>query len=344
MDNLINETNTQLREIINKLETIHQEYEEKLKKNSQEIDAELATVQKYKDDFYRAKEKVKKMNDDIEGFEADYQNLVDKFKDDELANILIAANKEISAKIEERKKKIVRDKAAMNDIVAQAEVAKERLVKLTAEKKALELCLDKITDSYTFYTRTIERIIDFSESNRDNLKSFFETQETNNSFEKEIIIDEDEDLTEEDINELTLDSTEDNDDSPSYEESDEITFETDDEEDNDDNIDNVEDAGSDESEDEEDEEDEEDDDDDDTFDSVLEEVSIDDAMDFIENDEDNRETTIDDDVDDDNTSEEDDNELDFSSKLDLENVVNFDDSLEDDDSLYNEHDKNKEDE
>ena len=49
---------------------------------------------------------------------------------------------------------------------------------------------------------------------------------------------------------------------------------------------------------------------------MLEEVSIDDAMDFIENDEDNRETTIDDDVDDDNTSEEDDNKLDFSSKLD----------------------------
>ena len=39
------------------------------------------------------------MNSDIEGFSEDYKKLVERFKDDELANILVAANKEIYLKI-----------------------------------------------------------------------------------------------------------------------------------------------------------------------------------------------------------------------------------------------------
>ena len=115
MDNLISETNTRLQEIIDNLTTIKTEYENKLRRSSREIDVELDKVNKYKEDFFVAKQKIEKMNSDIEGFEADYQNLVERFKDDELANILIAANKEISAKIDERKRKIARDKLAMNE-------------------------------------------------------------------------------------------------------------------------------------------------------------------------------------------------------------------------------------
>lgn len=117
MDNLISETNTRLQEIIDNLTTIKTEYENKLRRSSREIDVELDKVNKYKEDFFVAKQKIEKMNSDIEGFEADYQNLVERFKDDELANILIAANKEISAKIDERKRKIARDKLAMNELI-----------------------------------------------------------------------------------------------------------------------------------------------------------------------------------------------------------------------------------
>ena len=60
------------------------------------------------------------MNADIVGFSEDYKKLVERFKDDELANILIAANKEISLKIEERKRKIIKDKASMNELVEKA--------------------------------------------------------------------------------------------------------------------------------------------------------------------------------------------------------------------------------
>lgn len=138
MDNLISETNTRLQEIIDNLTTIKTEYENKLRRSSREIDVELDKVNKYKEDFFVAKQKIEKMNSDIEGFEADYQNLVERFKDDELANILIAANKEISAKIDERKRKIARDKLAMNELIEKAELSKNKLVKITAEKKALE--------------------------------------------------------------------------------------------------------------------------------------------------------------------------------------------------------------
>lgn len=169
MDNLVNETNTRLQEIIDNLTTIKEEYEKKLSANSKEIDQELEQVKKYKEDFFTSKEKIEKMNSDIEGFEQDYQNLVDRFKDDELANILIAANKEISSKIEERKRKILNDKAAMNSLVEKAEVVKKKLVKLTAEKKALELCFEKISDAYNYYTKVLGEIIEYSTINRGNL-------------------------------------------------------------------------------------------------------------------------------------------------------------------------------
>lgn len=176
MDNLINETNQRLQDVIDNLTTIKREYENKLNSSNKEIEVELGKVKKYKEDFFIAKQKIEKMNSDIEGFEADYQNLVDRFKDDELANILIAANKEISAKIDERKRKIAKDKISMNELVEKAELSKDKLVKLTAEKRALELCLAKILDSYEFYTKALSQIIDYSHDNAGNLSACFYEQ------------------------------------------------------------------------------------------------------------------------------------------------------------------------
>lgn len=187
MDNLVNETNTRLQEIIDNLTTIKEEYEKKLNTNSKEIDNELDQVKQYKEEFFTSKQKIEKMNSDIEGFEQDYQNLVDRFKDDELANILIAANKEISSKIEERKRKILNDKAAMNNLVEKAEVVKKKLVKLTAEKKALELCFEKINDAYEYYTKVLGEIIEYSTINRGNL-----TQKKSNNKTKDIKLDDEE--------------------------------------------------------------------------------------------------------------------------------------------------------
>ena len=178
MDNLVSETNSRLQEIIDNLTTIKKEYEKKLRHSSREINSELEKVKKYKADFFIAKQKIEKMNADIEGFEQDYQNLVERFKDDELANILIAANKEISAKVTERKRKIAKDKIAMNGLIEKAELSKNKLVKLTAEKKALELCLVKILDSYEFYSRALSQVISYSLENEDNLSQcFFEKSE-----------------------------------------------------------------------------------------------------------------------------------------------------------------------
>ena len=174
MDNLVSETNAKLESVIENLETIKKEYEKKLKANDKEINAELSKVRKYKKDFFLAKEKVEKMNSDIEGFSEDYKKLVERFKDDELANILVAANKEISLKIEERKRKIIKDKASMNELVEKAEKVKEKLVTLTQEKTALENCYVKICDSEEYYRRSLNEIIDYANENKDNLCSYFD--------------------------------------------------------------------------------------------------------------------------------------------------------------------------
>lgn len=173
MENLINETNGRLQDIIANLGEILDEYKKKLENNAKDIEEQLTTVQNYRLEFYASKEKIEKMNADIEGFEADYQKLVERFKDDELANILVAANKEISAKIDERKKQIAKDRLAMNDIVKKAEDVKKKLVKLNAEKKALEVCLEKILDSHEFYSRALNQVIEYTENNQDNLCACF---------------------------------------------------------------------------------------------------------------------------------------------------------------------------
>ena len=174
MDNLVSETNLRLQEVIDNLATIKKEYEKKLKANDKQINSELAKVKKYKKDFFEAKEKVEKMNADIVGFSEDYKKLVERFKDDELANILIAANKEISLKIEERKRKIIKDKASMNELVEKAEKVKESLVVLTQEKNALESCYVKICDAEEYYRRSLNEIIDYSNENKDNLCAYFD--------------------------------------------------------------------------------------------------------------------------------------------------------------------------
>lgn len=173
MENLINETNGKLQDIITNLSGILDEYKKKLDNNAKDIENELATVQNYRLEFFKSKEKIEKMNADIEGFEEDYKKLVERFKDDELANILVAANKEISAKIDERKKQIAKDRLAMNDIVKKAEDVKGKLVKLNAEKKALELCLEKILDSHEFYSKALEKVIEYTETHQDNLCACF---------------------------------------------------------------------------------------------------------------------------------------------------------------------------
>ena len=169
MDNLVSETNKRLQKIIDDLKLIKDEYESKLDNTNKEIESEMQKVKEYKENFFASKEKIEKMNSDIAGFEQDYQNLVEKFKDDELANILVAANKEVTLKIEERKRKIVQDKAEMNELVNKAEKVKQRLVKLTAEKKALEVCLNNIIDSFEYYKKELTNIIEYSNNNQSNL-------------------------------------------------------------------------------------------------------------------------------------------------------------------------------
>ena len=173
MNDLIKETNSTLEEAIVNLFSQKTENEHKLAELSSEVELQLQKVKEYKEAFNRSKEKIAKANEDIKGFEADYQNLVDKFQNDELQNILISANKEITLKIDERKKKIKDEQIEMNRLVQRASVSKKKLVKLTAEKKAIQLKLDYILDAYEFYNKTLSDIIEYSTSHSDDLCSYF---------------------------------------------------------------------------------------------------------------------------------------------------------------------------
>ena len=96
----------------------------------------------------------------------------------ELSNILIGANKEISAKINERKLTIQKDTDQMNKLVSEAEDIKKELIKLNAEKKALEILLNKSMDISKFYEGTLSDIIAYSNENPENLCDYFKQDKT----------------------------------------------------------------------------------------------------------------------------------------------------------------------
>ena len=173
MNDLIKETNSTIEEAIVNLFSAKTENEHKLASLSQEVEKQLQNVKEYKEAFNRSKESISKMNDEIKGFEADYQNLVEKFQNDELQNILVSANKEITLKIDERKKKIKDEQLKMNNLVQKASVSKQKLVKLTAEKKAVQLKLEGILDAYEFYNTTLSEIIEYSTTHSNDLCSYF---------------------------------------------------------------------------------------------------------------------------------------------------------------------------
>lgn len=337
MDNLINETNQRLQEIIDNLTTIKKEYESKLNSSNKEIEVELGKVKKYKEDFFIAKQKIEKMNSDIEGFEADYQNLVDRFKDDELANILIAANKEISAKIDERKRKIAKDKISMNELVEKAELSKDKLVKLTAEKRALELCLAKILDSYEFYTKALSQIIDYSKDNAGNLTACFHEQgdSLRSNFTKSI--EEENDFTQEKIENALKEEyiIEDNEIEEDMENNDEVSLNDEDEIEEDKNIEDdtnddlTKPIIDDDLDDEEIEEEEIILDDEDI--NEDDEISDDEKETEDEKTEDNQDDVDDDELPDDNNEEEDKEVNEHTMVIDeIPSVLyNFDDSIED---------------
>ena len=178
MDNAIKETNKKLEEIISVLNENKEKYQEKYNEINKIINNKLEMVKDYKEAYYEAKEKIDNLNADIEEFKNEYKKLVDKFKDDELSNILIGANKEISAKINERKLTIQKDTDAMNKLVSDAEDIKKELIKLNAEKKALEILLNKSMDISKFYESTLSDIIAYSNENPDNLCGYFKQDKT----------------------------------------------------------------------------------------------------------------------------------------------------------------------
>ena len=178
MDNAIKETNKKLEEIISILNENKEKYQTKYNEINKIINNKLEMVKEYKEKYYEAKEKIDNLNADIDEFKEEYKKLVDKFKDDELSNILIGANKEISAKINERKLTIQKDTDQMNKLVSEAEDIKKELIKLNAEKKALEILLNKSMDISKFYEGTLSDIIAYSNENPENLCNYFKQDKT----------------------------------------------------------------------------------------------------------------------------------------------------------------------
>ena len=70
----------------------------------------------------------------------------------------------------------------MNKLVSEAESIKDELVKLNAQKKALEILLNRSMDIAKYYEKLLNNIIDYSEQNPKDLCSYFKK---NNDIKKD---------------------------------------------------------------------------------------------------------------------------------------------------------------
>jgi hypothetical protein len=69
----------------------------------------------------------------------------------------------------------------MNKLVSEAESIKQELITLNAEKKALEILLNKSMDIAKFYESTLMEIVNYSNENPEDLCKYFSQEKMKNS-------------------------------------------------------------------------------------------------------------------------------------------------------------------
>ena len=166
---LIEEINEKLESIITDLKTRKQTLEDSLANIQSKIDEKIEEAKEYKDDVDKNKNNIKTLEAEIESLEQDLADLTSKFSNKDLNAILDTANKEINMKISSRAHEINKNKDKINELTEKARMIKDLLLSLKKDKDAKKSKLDELDVALKYYETEINRIINYSEENPDNL-------------------------------------------------------------------------------------------------------------------------------------------------------------------------------
>lgn len=169
MINLINEINSKLKAIISELETKKSECEKVLDEVKSKIDKKIDEAKGYKVDVDNAKEKIKSLEEEIKALEVDLTDLNERFGKKDLNAIVEAGNKEINAKMIAKQNEITKYREKIGELTEKARAIKDLLINLKKDKEIKTERLDNYSKALEYYSKELNRIIDFSSENPENL-------------------------------------------------------------------------------------------------------------------------------------------------------------------------------
>ena len=169
MINLINEINSKLKAIISELETKKNECESVLEDVKSKIDKKIDEAKRYKVDVDSAKDKIKTLEEEIKALEVDLTDLNERFGKKDLNAIVEAGNKEINAKMIAKQNEITKHREKIGELTEKARAIKDLLINLKKDKEIKTERLDNYTKALEYYSKELNRIIDFSSENPENL-------------------------------------------------------------------------------------------------------------------------------------------------------------------------------
>lgn len=169
MINLIKEINSKLKAIISELETKKSECEKVLDDVKSKIDKKIDEAKGYKVDVDNAKEKIKFLEEEIKALEVDLTDLNERFGKKDLNAIVEAGNKEINAKMIAKQNEITKYREKIGELTEKARAIKDLLINLKKDKEIKTERLDNYTKALEYYSKELNRIIDFASENPENL-------------------------------------------------------------------------------------------------------------------------------------------------------------------------------
>ena len=169
MINLIKEINSKLKAIISELETKKSECEKVLDDVKSKIDKKIDEAKGYKVDVDSAKDKIKTLQEEIKALEVDLTDLNERFGKKDLNAIVEAGNKEINAKMIAKQNEITKYREKIGELTEKARAIKDLLINLKKDKEIKTERLDNYTKALEYYSKELNRIIDFSSENPENL-------------------------------------------------------------------------------------------------------------------------------------------------------------------------------
>lgn len=169
MIGLVTEINNKLKNIISELEAKKNECESTLANVKTKIDQKIEEAKRYKLDVDNAKAKIKTLEEEIKTLEIDLADLNERFGKKDLNAVVEAGNREINAKMIAKQNEITRYREKIGELTEKARAIKDLLINLKKDKEIKSARLENYIKATNYYSRELNRVIDFASENPDTL-------------------------------------------------------------------------------------------------------------------------------------------------------------------------------